>query len=109
MLPQIAAVAILLFLLFLMLKERGMIDVELPEMPRLPGKKGDVKEKWFLPQKVVQRKGKETSPISGRCSFCGKKVVMPYKCKFCGEVFCDEHRLPEKHECEGVKALRRES
>jgi len=107
MLPQIAAVAILAYLLFLMLRDRGMIDFELPKF-KLPfsGEK-DVREKWFLPQKVVHKRKKKTAPITGVCADCGKKVVMPYKCKFCGNVFCDDHRLPENHKCEGVKTLRR--
>jgi len=24
---------------------------------------------------------------------------MPYRCKYCGLTFCEEHRLPEKHNC----------
>ncbi len=34
------------------------------------------------------------------CSECGEQVSMPFRCKFCGEKFCSEHRLPENHECE---------
>jgi len=29
---------------------------------------------------------------------------MPFKCQYCGEYFCAEHRLPEKHECPGLYA-----
>jgi membrane associated rhomboid family serine protease len=32
------------------------------------------------------------------CSECGKQS-MSFKCKYCGEKFCSEHRLPEKHDC----------
>ncbi|MFT4868223.1 MAG: membrane associated rhomboid family serine protease [Candidatus Nanohaloarchaea archaeon] len=32
------------------------------------------------------------------CSECGKQS-MSFTCKYCGEKFCSEHRLPEKHEC----------
>lgn len=28
---------------------------------------------------------------------------LPYTCQRCGEGFCTEHRLPEKHGCEGLK------
>ncbi|MHA2009728.1 MAG: AN1-type zinc finger domain-containing protein [Promethearchaeota archaeon] len=34
------------------------------------------------------------------CYFCNKKVEdIPYRCKFCGMIFCNTHRLPENHEC----------
>ncbi|MFT4893198.1 MAG: membrane associated rhomboid family serine protease [Candidatus Nanohaloarchaea archaeon] len=32
------------------------------------------------------------------CSECGRES-MSFKCKYCGEKFCSEHRLPEKHNC----------
>lgn len=35
----------------------------------------------------------------GTCDFCGKKVSLPFKCAYCGMSFCDEHRLPESHNC----------
>lgn len=34
-----------------------------------------------------------------KCSYCGKEEVLPFKCPYCGEYFCSEHRLPEHHEC----------
>jgi|GEM_PF-2104687 len=36
-----------------------------------------------------------------KCSFCGVVVPekIPFKCSFCGEYFCGEHRLPENHAC----------
>ncbi|GAD51746.1 rhomboid family serine protease [Halarchaeum acidiphilum MH1-52-1] len=27
---------------------------------------------------------------------------MPYRCRFCGGTFCEEHRLPESHDCPGL-------
>lgn len=33
------------------------------------------------------------------CHYCGKEVVFPFKCNYCGKTFCAEHRLPEKHQC----------
>ena len=35
----------------------------------------------------------------GTCYYCGKEVFLPYKCKFCNLTFCDDHRLPEEHNC----------
>jgi len=34
-----------------------------------------------------------------KCSICGKEVYMPFKCKYCGGLFCSKHRLPENHDC----------
>ncbi|GGN14459.1 rhomboid family intramembrane serine protease [Halarchaeum nitratireducens] len=27
---------------------------------------------------------------------------MPYRCRFCGGTYCEEHRLPENHDCPGL-------
>ncbi|RLE88342.1 MAG: hypothetical protein DRJ49_05140 [Thermoprotei archaeon] len=34
-----------------------------------------------------------------KCEYCGKEVVLPFKCSYCGGKFCIDHHLPEKHEC----------
>jgi len=34
-----------------------------------------------------------------KCEKCGKEVVLPFTCTYCGKDYCDEHRLPESHEC----------
>lgn len=34
-----------------------------------------------------------------KCECCGKEIILPYKCSFCGRLFCAEHRLPENHNC----------
>lgn len=34
------------------------------------------------------------------CYYCNKKIRnLPYRCKFCGMIFCRNHRLPENHDC----------
>ena len=38
----------------------------------------------------------------GECSKCGKQA-MTFTCRYCNEKFCSEHRLPEKHDCEGLE------
>ena len=30
-------------------------------------------------------------------------IAMPFKCKRCGGHFCAKHRLPENHDCPGLK------
>ncbi|HII80583.1 MAG TPA: hypothetical protein HA261_09365 [Methanosarcina sp.] len=38
------------------------------------------------------------------CDFCGKKInSLPFKCKFCGAYYCEDCRLPEAHNCFGLK------
>lgn len=60
---------------------------------------------FFSRPKVSTVKKSETikparkTPITGVCSFCKKKESLPFKCKFCSEIFCSEHRLPENHKC----------
>ncbi|MCL7415440.1 MAG: rhomboid family intramembrane serine protease [ANME-2 cluster archaeon] len=44
--------------------------------------------------------------MSGICSVCGKKEMLPYTCKFCGWTYCSEHRLPENHHCTGLEILK---
>lgn len=35
-----------------------------------------------------------------KCYFCKNHLInLPYRCKFCGMIFCREHRLPENHNC----------
>ncbi len=34
-----------------------------------------------------------------KCQYCEKNVVLPFKCRFCNQYYCTEHRLPENHEC----------
>jgi len=31
-----------------------------------------------------------------------KEYYIPYICNYCGGVFCEEHRLPEQHNCSGL-------
>jgi membrane associated rhomboid family serine protease len=41
------------------------------------------------------------------CSKCGKQS-MSFTCRYCGEKFCSEHRLPEKHDCDGLESGKKE-
>lgn len=36
------------------------------------------------------------------CSVCGKQE-MTFTCRYCGEKYCSEHRLPENHDCSGLE------
>ena len=37
------------------------------------------------------------------CQACGQNDPMPFSCQHCGGVFCSLHRLPENHNCDGLK------
>ncbi|MEM4297735.1 MAG: AN1-type zinc finger protein, partial [Nitrososphaerota archaeon] len=37
-----------------------------------------------------------------KCTVCGVDELLPFKCAYCGESFCPEHRIPEKHGCGGI-------
>lgn len=49
------------------------------------------------------KKRKSPTPISGKCGICNESVMMPYRCSYCDRTFCSKHRLPENHECDGLK------
>jgi len=42
-----------------------------------------------------------------KCSECDREISMPFRCKFCGELFCSQHRLPENHQCSGLEEYKR--
>ena len=35
----------------------------------------------------------------GICYYCGKDIEMAHRCSYCNLTFCDDHRIPEKHNC----------
>ncbi len=41
--------------------------------------------------------------MSKECNYCGFRDPMPFTCKFCGNSYCYNHRLPETHNCSGLE------
>lgn len=41
-----------------------------------------------------------------RCDVCSAYELLPFKCKYCGGTFCGAHRLPESHNCPGLRMLK---
>ena len=37
------------------------------------------------------------------CRKCGATLVDSRECSYCEHTYCSDHRLPEKHDCPGVK------
>ncbi len=46
--------------------------------------------------------GLQEDTLDNNCWICGKREPMMYKCRYCGKTFCSDHRLPERHACEGL-------
>ncbi|MBS7611665.1 hypothetical protein KEJ27_05600 [Candidatus Bathyarchaeota archaeon] len=40
-----------------------------------------------------------------KCQECGVEVAIPFKCSYCGKLFCYEHRLPENHNCDSTSRV----
>lgn len=39
-----------------------------------------------------------------RCEQCGVLIKsIPFKCKYCGYLFCEKHRIPESHICTSIQ------
>ena len=38
-------------------------------------------------------------PITGMCEFCGKRTYLPFQCRRCLGIFCENHHFPENHSC----------
>lgn len=36
------------------------------------------------------------------CSVCGETEIYPYRCNYCDQVYCSDHRLPKNHRCSGL-------
>ena len=39
-----------------------------------------------------------------KCAICDKDELLPFTCRYCGQSFCAEHRLPESHNCPMIGA-----
>jgi serine/threonine protein kinase len=48
-----------------------------------------------------------TPATHGGCSYCGKKDYLPFKCNYCGGLFCGDHRMPFNHDCPGIERWER--
>jgi len=44
--------------------------------------------------------------LEKKCWICGREDHLPFKCRFCGKIFCSQHRLPEQHACVGLDQLK---
>ena len=38
-----------------------------------------------------------------KCEYCGKEILLPFKCKYCGGYFCEDCYLPPNHDCPRIE------
>jgi len=41
----------------------------------------------------------QREPQPTKCAVCGAEVDLPFRCNYCENFYCPEHRLPENHDC----------
>jgi len=41
-----------------------------------------------------------------KCQKCQQETFLPFKCPYCGNYYCAEHRLPENHQCQQIELAR---
>merc|ERR1712093_133302 len=92
-----------------------------PESSQLPGesvqdKKPAADEMETTPPPVAEEEKKEKKKkkkkASNKCSLegCdGRVVLLLGDCKWCPNLFCQAHRIPEAHACPGLKNCRAEA
>ena len=53
--------------------------------------------------KESKQKEKPVAPLRNECSICGNHELLLFKCNYCKNIYCSEHQLPEKHDCQILK------
>ncbi|TRO52467.1 hypothetical protein E2P61_03660 [Candidatus Bathyarchaeota archaeon] len=41
-----------------------------------------------------------------KCRKCGQETFLPFRCPYCNDQFCTDHRLPENHDCPRIDLAR---
>jgi predicted nucleic acid binding AN1-type Zn finger protein len=63
---------------------------------------------WAKIEAFLDRSRGYGKPISikpqkeNKCQICGKKLDLPFRCSYCQDYFCVDHKLPENHQCAGL-------
>lgn len=45
------------------------------------------------------------SRMMTECAVCGDGTSLSFRCSYCEGIYCETHRLPEAHACDGVQFL----
>ena len=56
----------------------------------------------FKPRIIPPPAQKKKTLFRGNCEFCSKATSFGFTCSFCNGYYCDDHRIPEKHNCSGL-------
>lgn len=43
--------------------------------------------------------------MESSCKICGQADHLQYRCNYCNNTFCADHRLPEQHDCPGLRVI----
>lgn len=60
----------------------------------------------FRPTVIPPPQRTKKMVMKSTCQYCGKSALMGFTCSYCDYYFCSEHRLPEKHNCIGLKSFK---
>lgn len=92
-------VAMMMYMLYFR-DGRGSITSTGFSVPVVKPSFGKTRVEYKAPKVTIEEpEEKKRAPISGKCEKCGEKGSLPFRCKYCGELYCEEHRLPENHDC----------
>ena len=58
---------------------------------------------FTYPETIPPSKMQKKTKFEGKCYYCGSFVSFGFTCSYCGGYFCSDHRIPEKHECVGLR------
>ena len=60
-------------------------------------------EERSIPAAISTEIKAEVYPLHGGCFHCGERQYLPFKCNYCGNSFCADHRMPFDHDCPGIE------
>jgi hypothetical protein len=68
---------------------------------KLPADENELNIKYNKSIKYSEPIKEPTPKFSGHCDFCDLKIggLDVFKCKYCQQYYCSQHRIPEEHNC----------
>lgn len=56
----------------------------------------------FKPRIITPAAIKKKTQFKGNCNYCDESSLLGFTCSYCNGFYCENHRLPEKHNCTGL-------
>jgi len=80
------------------------LGMMLPGLMNQLAKRAQVMQNQTRPIMIARPTKITTSPMQGTCGPCKttKPIFMPFKCRYCESIYCENHRIPENHSCDGI-------